>query len=471
MKYILLYLFMLCTSLSSFAQEVKISEPLDITKDLRQELIADYTNHLLLYRQTKTRHLIHAFDKDLGELWEKEITFDALNKVHPLSVITNKKENTFFILYYTHKKGKTYLHLAELSQEAKILEDFTLGSFRERLSLSSDNLIFSSDKKYVVVYDPTFEGNIHLAHIDIQARKIAWQREFKEAGLIYSKNYLELIINKAGTTFLCFEQNNQRKRANEHLYSIYEFDKQGTESIHHLSHPDVMAYDVSFCYDEMNQKLVAAGLYSENFREANGLFYANIDLEELDSTQIINSPFDEKLMRSLTGERRKNIEGISNFDIQEMILRRDGGVILMAEQNLVYEYEPSFFGVDSGAEQTDYLFENILVTSIHPTGEIHWKEVLHKSQSSENDKARYSSFFLFKNRSLLRVLYNDEISWNANVYEYVLNGEGQVNRNIVSYESKKPLLLAFRKGIQISSNTFVALSTRNNRLRVVKVVY
>lgn len=471
MKYFLLYLTILCTSLSSFAQEVKISDPLDITKDLRQELIEDYGDHLLLYRQTKTRHLIHAFDKDLTEQWEKEITFDVVNRVYPLSVITNKKTNTFFIFYYTYKKGKTYLHLAEVNQEAKMLEDLELGSFNERLSLNSDNLIFSSDKKYLIVYDPTFEGNIHLAHIDISAKAITWQQEFKEQGLMYSKNYLELIINKAGTTFLCFEQNNQRKKLEKHMYLIYEYGKDGTQTVHELSHPNVMAYDITFRYDEMNHKLVAAGLYSETFREANGLFYANIDLDQIESTKIINSPFDEKLMRSLTGERKKNIVGISNFDIQEMILRRDGGVILMAEQNLVYEYEPSFFGVDSGSEQTDYLFENILVTSIHPTGEVHWKEVLHKSQSSENDKARYSSFFLFKNRSMLRVLYNDEISWNTNVYEYVLNGNGEVDRNIVSYESKKPLLLAFRKGVQLSATTFAALSTRNNRLHVVKVVY
>ena len=37
--------------------------------------------------------------------------------------------------------------------------------------------------------------------------------------------------------------------------------------------------------------------------------------------------------------------------------------------------------------------ENILLASIHPSGELYWKEVLYKSQSSENDNGISSSFF------------------------------------------------------------------------------
>ena len=469
MKYVIAYCLSFFFTASSLGQKIEISESLDAGRYINYQLIAEYEGELLVYYQTKMKHWICALGKGLKELWKKELQFDHRYKVNFLSIITNKK--SFYFLYYTHKKNKTELHLTEFDARGSTVAKWNGEIFDERLYLDSDQVVLSSNKKFLVVYKPSFEGYLHLAHVDIEAQKISWKHHFKEQGLSYTRHYLELLVNPSGGTYLFYERNNHKSRLADHRYEIYYFDTKGTAQMYKLQHPNRKAYDINFEYDRMNDKIVVAGLYSAHSKQANGLFYTNFALENSEKTQIKNTAFDEKFMRNLTGKRRKNIEGVSNFEIQEMILRRDGGVILMAEQNLSYEYEPSFFGVASRQKQSDFLFENILVASIHPTGQLHWKKVLYKKQSSENDEARYSSFFLFKNSSALRVLYNSEITWSPSIYEYVLKSSGEVDRNMVTYETKKPLLLEFRNGLQLSANTFAVLSTYKSKLSVVKVIY
>ena len=45
---------------------------------------------------------------------------------------------------------------------------------------------------------------------------------------------------------------------------------------------------------------------------------------------------------------------------------------------------------------------------MHPDGSNHWEKVLHKKQYSQDDDAAYSSYFLLKTPTALRVIFNDE---------------------------------------------------------------
>ena len=178
----------------------------------------------------------------------------------------------------------------------------------------------------------------------------------------------------------------------------------------------------------------------------------------------------------LRGEKKKKLDGITNLEMNDIILRRDGGIICVAEQNFKFEYQlmSSFYNDQSPHRQADYLYENILVASIHPDGNLHWKDVLYKSQSSENDNGRYSSYFLMKTPSNLRFLYNDDIRWTTNIFEYIVSGIGAVDRNrLFEKEGKERVAIMpeFRSAIQISATALIATSVRNNRMRLVKISY
>ena len=83
----------------------------------------------------------------------------------------------------------------------------------------------------------------------------------------------------------------------------------------------------------------------------------------------------------------------------------------------------------------------------------------------------YSSYFLFRTPTSLRFLFNDEIKYENTVSEYVLNGNGDFERNSLLSTENLKLRLRFRDALQVNGNELIVPSERRNRLRLVKLEY
>lgn len=467
-KYLLsLLLFIFFGSEKNIAQEVKVSEAIDISRDVDYRLIEQYKDTLLLYRRTRTKYIIEAFDTSLTSVWQKELDLDWL--VRPLMVVSTKKD--FTVIYYHYQKGNAIVRARKFDSQANMLSDKEVGVFDNRPTIRPYQVVVSENKRFLSVYTVSFEGDMQIALYNLQNSEQVWEKRIALTDDNYYKEYHELLINNKGECFLIFDKNNLRRKKDKHHYLIYFYNKAGLHQSYTIPLNDYLSYDAKFTYDELNHQLVVGGLYSDNSYTAQGVFYIRAKLKKTPITSII--PFEEQFMRSLTGEKRKKLDGIHNFSIQELILRRDGGLIIVGEQHFKYEYQSvnMFFPDEAQNQQADYLYENMFVASVHPNGDLHWKEAAFKSQSSENDNARYSSFFLFKTKSNIRLLYNDQIRWGTGVYEYIITGTGAVERNNIQQEERNGVLIEFTKGIQVNGNTFFGTSERGNKLKLVQITY
>ena len=119
----------------------------------------------------------------------------------------------------------------------------------------------------------------------------------------------------------------------------------------------------------------------------------------------------------------------------------------------------------------DYFFEDVVAISVHPDGQEHWRRVLFKKQFSQDDAAIFSSYFLMKTPSRLKLVFNDEIKNNNTVSEYILDPLGRFNRNSLLSTDYQNLKIRFADAIQISSNEFLAPSEKNRKLSLVKITY
>ena len=119
----------------------------------------------------------------------------------------------------------------------------------------------------------------------------------------------------------------------------------------------------------------------------------------------------------------------------------------------------------------DFYYDDLFLISFHPDGALHWKNILHKKQYSQDDDAVYSSYFLTKTPSALRLVFNDEVKQSNTVSEYVVRGNGEYDRNAVMNTEQKDLSIRFRDGIQISASAFVAPSERRHKIKLVKVSF
>ncbi|WP_264789199.1 hypothetical protein [Aureispira anguillae] len=450
------------------AQKVQISEPVDVANEVDYELIAKYENQVLLYRKTETKFFIQSFTNgDLKQNWVKTIEFNKRD-ITPFKIVPHKE--SFSILYYYHKKGNTYIRGKEFDTEAKEIDDFDIGVFNNLFVLHRHQIINSQNKKFSLIYVPSYKGHLEVINFDMVNKEQLWQEELRFSDLSYHKDFQQLLINNGGEAFIVYNQNNNKRQRKNHQFSICKIGLNKAKHFHTIPFYDYISYDMNVQYDEINQQLVAAGLYSTQNAVANGIFYFNTNFEAIPTVQI--SELEESFMRSLTGKKSKKITGIQNFMICQLVLRKDGGAVLVAEQRFSYESSMAFYEEERSKAQADYLYENILVASIHPSGKVYWKDVLFKSQSSENDNGRYSSFFAVKTNSSIRFLYNNDISWDTSIFEYVINSSGTVKRNVVAHQERKSgVLPQLANSIQVSASEVIALSERDQKLRLLKINY
>ena len=117
----------------------------------------------------------------------------------------------------------------------------------------------------------------------------------------------------------------------------------------------------------------------------------------------------------------------------------------------------------------DYYHEDLILFATYADGKEHWKKILFKKQFSQDDDGIYSSYFLFKTPSRLRLIYNDEIK-NANtVSEYVLDPTGDAERKSVLSTEYQNLKLRFRDAIQTGPQSIIVPSEKSWKINLVKI--
>ena len=89
---ILSFCFLSLACLASNAQEVIVSEKINIRSDYSYEILGNIAGNILLYRDKGIDHKIVAFNEDLSYKWERKIRFDK-NKIEIFETDHKEKYN------------------------------------------------------------------------------------------------------------------------------------------------------------------------------------------------------------------------------------------------------------------------------------------------------------------------------------------------------------------------------------------
>ena len=158
------------------------------------------------------------------------------------------------------------------------------------------------------------------------------------------------------------ERDNEKLKKAQNRFEFYSFFKGDEKSRNYLlSMKEHLWYDVYFEYDNMNQKIVGGGLYANDFiTKTLGYFYLNISPIDENKHILKYTAFEADFIKEVLGKHKKSKkEGFAEVDIQEIVLRRDGGILLIAERNREYvrqtsSVNPSYNNRNYGGSQIDY---------------------------------------------------------------------------------------------------------------------
>ena len=475
MKNSITLFLVLCLPLGFVAQTVTVSEDLSIRNDKFYTLVGKMKNRLLVFRDKATEFEVQAFDERLRRSWSKTIELDK-KRPEILEVIPG--QDYFSIIYRFKHKGRVKTKIHRYDPAANLMDSTTIYDYGPRFTSPNPEVILSEDKSKVVIYHFERQMDMEAYALDIEQQAVLWTSKFSLPDMTFIRNLHRPVIDNQGNMYLVTEKNNKKSSREDHHFAVFMCTTTSPD-VHQINIPvsDLLTYDVRFTYDNLHKNLVAAGLYSDkNKGRANGFFYINIDPTNPDDSLLKTEPFDDNFVSSLMGKDKDGDKGITDIDIQDVVLRRDGGMLIIAERNRQYERRMSsvgrgYIGRDGSRYIVDYYYEDICLISVHPDGKTHWKTILHKRQYSQDDEAVFSSFFLAKTPSSLRFLFNDEIKDENTVSEYVVNGLGDFDRNSVMSTDDQKIRLRFRDAMQVASNELIVPSERRNKLRLVRVQY
>jgi hypothetical protein len=458
---------------------VTVSEQLSLRNDQAYEVIGRLKDRFLLFRdRANNDYEIQAFTESLQLSWKKELEFEK-KRADVIEVIPN---DDFFVLIYRFKnKGRTILKANKYDAGANVIDSSTIFNYGSRFYPPRVQVIESEDRSKILLFGIERQSKIEAMCFDVNLMELLWYNEFSPENLTFDVDYQQPIVSNDGRMYYILDRDNRKSSREDHNFEFYYVDAntpKGKISTFKIPMQENLTFDVRFEFDNLNNNIVAGGLYSEKNRgRANGYFYLSVPTSNSDLHTLTFRTFDDKFVSDFTGKLVKNNKGIVETGVQEIVLRRDGGIILIAERNKHLERQMmsagrgSYIGEDGRNYIVDYHYEDMVAISIHPNGEHHWDILLPKRQYSQDDSAVYSSFFLLKTPAALRLIFNDEIKQENTVSEYVVRGNGEFDRNSVMSTDYQKLQLRFRDAIQLSSDELLIPSERRSRLRLVKLTY
>jgi hypothetical protein len=176
-----------------------------------------------------------------------------------------------------------------------------------------------------------------------------------------------------------------------------------------------------------NGELICCGFYSEaNTYSIRGTYFFKINplTKEVSNQSLKELDFDfrteyisERKKDRLDNEDKKS--ELYQYSLDELILRNDGGALLVAEQFYIREYQDydnfnggigtfGRYGANTPYRTVYvYHYNDIIVINISPDGTIEWASRIPKRQETENDGGWYSSYAMSIVRDKINFIYND----------------------------------------------------------------
>jgi hypothetical protein len=449
-----------------------VSDPISIRNDYGYELIGRLRDRILLFRDKFDEFEVQAFDNQMHASWNKELDDLGRHNVQVMTVVGGK--NDFAIIFKVKRRGHTLLRVHKYDPAATLIDSMTVRDYGDRImETTSLDVVKSENKNCYVVYDIPERGKIDAVCFKLDKMQLVWSKEIALETNFSDDGVKGMVLSDAGELFLTSEHNNRRSKLDEHELNIWKINNTA-ESHKKVLLKEFLTGDVKFFFDNQRRRLVGGGLYGEKTRESvNGSFFISIGAE-LDTVHKINyAPFDDKFISILRGKDvEDDTKGIQEAEIRQLVMRQDGGIILIAERYHEIQRGTAAsrgFWHDGMRMIVDYFYDDIFVIGMFPDGSAHWKTVLHKKQFSQDDEGTFSSFFLFRQPEKLHFLFNDEIKYENTCSEYLIAPGGGYDRNSLINTVGQGLRLRFRDALQLSSGECLIPSEFRNKLKLVLV--
>lgn len=239
----------------------------------------------------------------------------------------------------------------------------------------------------------------------------------------------KIMVSNGGKIYVLgkFFKVNKVKAPDDFGFKIYQYEPGAAESKEiSIDLGELFITDLTLKIDR-DENLFLAGFYSHQSTDeiiGTCFFRINSSLEEeTRSSQHFSEEFLENFLRDKQIERGRELQ---NFYLDNIILRSDGGVLLIAEK--FYTTFNSYVDIYGyWVDQKIYHYDEVIVSSVSGNGHLEWSAVIPKRQQSERrenlsyvDIVSGTNLYLvygYQPRKDPRTLYVNSVDFDGQVSE------------------------------------------------------
>jgi hypothetical protein len=447
--------FFLLLLFSVAAQKITVSSKAVAEREgVGFDIVGKVQNNILVYETRFNKHWVQVFDNQM-QLKEKVRLDFFPNQTFNVDFIAYP--DMLYVVYQYQKNSTLYCKLAKLDVNVNLLQPpATLDSVR--LGFFTDNKVYnvavSENKERFALYKlpkRAYDFNFSVRVFDKNLSTINnFTQKVKSDDR--TDTYDNFSVDNQGNFIYTKEERvgNRPTTDKAFLYQIpYDSAKVNTVD---FDLQNLFVENIYLKIDNINQRYLINSFYQKKGRgNVAGLFslFVNAKTATIDNKTAFEITDD---LRDLAKKGRQYRSAMDNYFIQQIILRKDGGFLLMAEDysmqqnnnninrfgfnnfndpwgNYYYLNSFDYYGRRSMGSNipTRYYTDNIMVFNVNKNNQVEWTRVIEKEQFDDGAE-HLLSFGAIPFGGQLHFFYNsdDRFSILAN---QSITPAGIVNRN------------------------------------------
>ena len=465
MKTVMVLLIQLLIFSNFFAQKVSISAPVNIRNEKSFELMNIHTKPLV-FRQNNNDFLLGVYENNLGNFFEKKLSFEKKNA----EVVASSYNEKSLIIFYSYElKGDGFIKAMRINEKGDKTDSIELLKASAKLEDEDFKNTESEDKSKSVLFRSNNNSEMEFIVTDNLNFKKLYSKTIKIKDIKTNTEFRKISITNEGVVYVIFQKIPGLFNKYNNKIIIIKIDPMEPEFKKKELELEFYFDNFRVIFDNLNKNLIIAGSKNKLFQNKSEGYFA-IDLNsELEIKYIRQNPFSKKLLEDYY-KSTKLRSYVNNLKVKDIIPRNDGGFIVIFEKvEIITRQSGGDFRMryPSYIESTDNFYGEIIIVSIHENGEEFWSEVIRKNQISSNDQGIYSSFAIMKSSGRISLIFNDEIKDETQIIMYSVNPLGNFSRISLFNTELYDLKLLLRESIQISSKSLLIPSYNKDKLKLV----
>ncbi len=436
---------------------------------------------------------------------ERKARFDHVIKMadghlHYLYVARNYKERTQTLVHYESKIS---------NPETRLSEPVALAREHWRSDFSYQK---SPDEKYLLIYSEASSRQVANETISLRVfnekMELQWEKTIE---LPYPADRFvsqQLQVDNHGNVYVTgkeySEKRESRKKPN-YKYHVIAYLNQGNEiRDYEVNLQGKFINDMQVSLTE-NGDIVGAGFYSDvSGSQIKGSFFLSIDGQTKQIVKNSMLPFsfefvtegysDGKKKRAIKKKEKKARKGeedsgpeLAEFEFRELIMREDGGALVLAEQYFIRSHTRYDAQSKSYSTYFTYHYRDIIVVNINPDGTVAWNCRIPKNQNGGN--SHYFSYTSMVYGDKIYLLFNDhpnnlapnvekERTSYTSSYKrenhlalVEISSDGSFTKELLLKTPKKSPIPVMWKSLQTKDNEILLFSDNRKKFQFHRIVF